>query len=82
MPCIFPYAECSSIGQIRPGNAEHSNGRCSIVNLTNIEVCESDGWRELCDTDLSDSDAQVICRQLGYSDIGRFMMMMHAWSKV
>ena len=43
------------------------------MNLTNIEVCEEDGWREICDSALSDEDAQVICRELGYLDIGAFI---------
>ena len=73
MPCIFQYAACDLVGQIRPGNVDENNGSCVIVNLTNINVCESDGWRELCDGHLSDKDAQVICRELGYSDVGRYM---------
>ena len=72
---FFQYAECNMVGKIRAGNTLdlYNNESCTIVNLTNIEVCESDGWRVLCDTDLSERDAQVICRELGYSDIGRYI---------
>ena len=51
--------------------SERMNGTCVVVNLTNVEVCESDGWREICDADFTDLDARVICRQLNYSDIGK-----------
>ena len=33
-------------------------------------ICESNGWREICDGDFTQQDAQVICWQLGFSAIG------------
>ena len=53
-------------------DSERINGTCFVVNLTSIEVCEDSGWREICDADFTDDDAEVICRQLNYSDIGKF----------
>ena len=50
-----------------------TNGTCTVVNLTNIQVCENGGWREICDEDFTDNDAKVICRELNYSDIGEFL---------
>ena len=41
-----------------------------VVNYTSIEVCQRDGWREICDEDFTKQDAQVVCRQLGFSAIG------------
>ena len=60
------------------------NGTCVIVNLTNIEVCEDSGWREICDADFTDDDATVICRQLNHSDIGKLVKipLSHAYRKV
>ena len=45
----------------------------TLVNYTNIMVCEDDGWREMCDGEFSKLDAQVICRQLGISIVGKLM---------
>jgi hypothetical protein len=42
------------------------------VNYTAIEVCEDGGWREICDGTFTQEDAQVICRQLGFSAIRKF----------
>ena len=53
-------------------DSETINGTCFVVNLTSIEVCENGGWREICDADFTDNDAEVICRQQNYSDIGKF----------
>ena len=35
-----------------------------------IKICEDGGWNEICDSNFTKSDAIVICRELGYSDIG------------
>ena len=53
------------------------NETCGIlVNYTNIMVCENDGWREICDGEFSKLDAQVICRQLGISTIGKLVYVL------
>ena len=54
--------------------SDHINRTCGVMNLTNIEVCEDNGWREICDADFTNSDAEVICRQLNYSGIGKFLI--------
>ena len=41
-----------------------------VVNYTNIEVCEDDGWRGICDRNFTEQDAQVICRKLVFSAMG------------
>ena len=35
-----------------------------------IKICEDGGWNEIRDSNFTKSDAIVICRELGYSDIG------------
>ena len=42
-----------------------------VVNYTTIEVCESGEWREICDATFTREDAQVVCRHLGFSAIGK-----------
>ena len=41
------------------------------MNITTIEVCEGGKWREICDATFTQQDAQVICRQLEFSAIGK-----------
>ena len=48
----------------------------ALVNYTNIMVCENDGLREMCDEDFSELDAQVICRQLGNSTVGKLVYVL------
>ena len=48
------------------------NDACGVVmNITTIEVCEGGKWREICDATFTQQDAQVICRQLEFSAIGK-----------
>ena len=43
---------------------------CGVVkNITTIEVCENGRWKEICDGNFTQEDAQVICRDLGLSAI-------------
>ena len=43
---------------------------CGVVkNITTIQVCENSQWKEICDGNFTQEDAQVICRDLGLSAI-------------
>ena len=71
---LFPYNVDCTEGDIRLANGRSSNeGR--------VEVCRGGVWGTVCDDFWGTADAQVVCRQLGYSDSGEFKLltMAHRW---
>ena len=41
-----------------------------------MEICFNETWGTICDGLWSTADANVACRQLGYSATGKFSMIM------
>ena len=61
---------CSTIGEIRlTGGTSAGQGT--------VEICGTNGvWGSVCDDSWGTSDAQVVCRQLGYATSGIHVLVM------
>ena len=43
----------------------------SSFNEGRVEICRIEQWGTICDNSWEDSDASVVCAQLGFSTIGK-----------
>ena len=60
------------LGDIEPADCEDGNIRLSgdLLNRGRVEVCRKNVWGSVCYRYISTNDAEVICRMLGYHNLG------------
>ena len=61
---------CCNDGDIRLVNG-------SVANEGRVEICYDNQWGTVCDDFFDSPEAKVICRQLGYSTVGKYKYSIH-----
>ena len=62
------------------GDIRLLNGRTSQEGR--IEICKNNTWGTVCDSGWHYSDAQVVCRQLGFSAAGMSLIITNGPMKL
>lgn len=57
------------VGVCTDGKVRLSDSSNELIGR--VEVCVNGTWTTICDAHWNDSDATVICRQLGHSNYGK-----------
>ena len=70
---FFLLQECPYIGAIRLVSGNETD-----TNEGRVEICYGGQWGTVCDDFWSRSDAEVVCRQLGYETDGKvYSIVLH-----
>ena len=67
---IFPTDSSFAPGNCSHGDLALRNGRTVSGRDGRVEVCINNAWGTVCDNFFSSEEAEVICRQLGFSTLG------------
>ena len=81
------HTACSLVGDVNATVHSQRNETCrTVVNFTTIAVCEEDSnelkWREICDETFTQQDANVLCKDRGFSDTGTGTLFMYMCAEV
>ena len=68
---VIPHEGHCSDGEVRLEDGEREyDGR--------LEVCYDENWAAVCDFDVDDTVAEVVCRQLGFSLHSKSIALSHS----
>ena len=62
---------CIDVGTCKEGSIRLASG--VIDQEGRVEVCVNGVWGALCDDGWDSTDAHVICKQLGYAELGNYI---------
>ena len=60
------------VGSVEPTDCEDGNVRLigDLLYRGRVEICRGHVWGSVCYESISTNDAEVICRMLGYHNLG------------
>lgn len=65
MPTALDVTDNCTAGEIRL-----TEGQTRYEGL--VEICWKNSWKSICPSSWDNSEAQVVCRQLGFTSIGLY----------
>ena len=73
----FSIGSATNTSVCKLGDTRLVNG--SKPNEGRVEVCIDNVWGTVCDDRFQPPDAVIVCRQLGYSDLGTVSSIMYSY---